>query len=242
MNGGRARIELEYDIGFDSSGKIQALEMCIYMLGGIVMGGSTVDVFSLSGMIDQVSAALHLFSFPRLHVPAMLFLHSVTGFACSSLVLFCGLVWSQGVKVSRCGLMWSLAVWFCPVTRSQARCAVQAYAIPAFKFQIKLCKTNRPPHSAVRAPGKFESPIIMEHIIEHVAARLNLEAAAVRELNFLRAPPAGMRHKPLCTHVDCPTRARALQLLQTSSCNQALHLVVQSKLAFTCRLCHSYIE
>lgn len=75
---------------------------------------------------------------------------------------------------------------------------MQAYAIPAFQFQIKLCKTNRPPHSAVRAPGKFESPIIMEHIIEHVAARLNLEPAAVRELNFQKAPPAGMRHKALC--------------------------------------------
>ena len=66
MNGGRARIELEYDIGFDSSGKIHALDMGIYMLGGIVMGGSTVDVFSLSGMIDQVSTTLHLQGFPCL--------------------------------------------------------------------------------------------------------------------------------------------------------------------------------
>lgn len=60
------------------------------------------------------------------------------------------------------------------------------------QFNIKLCKTNRPPHSAVRAPGKFESPIIMEHIIEHVAARLNLESATVRERNFLPTPPPGL--------------------------------------------------
>ena len=75
---------------------------------------------------------------------------------------------------------------------SQKTCqCLQAYAIPAYQFDIKLCKTNRPPHSAVRAPGKFESPLIMEHIIEHVAARLNLDPVAVRELNFLKAPPSG---------------------------------------------------
>ena len=68
---------------------------------------------------------------------------------------------------------------------------LQAYAISAYQFDIKLCKTNRPPHSAVRAPGKFESPLIMEHIIEHVAARLNLDPVKVRELNFLKAPPSG---------------------------------------------------
>ena len=31
----------------------------------------------------------------------------------------------------------------------------------------------------------------MEHIIEHVAARLNLDPVKVRELNFLKAPPSG---------------------------------------------------
>ncbi|KAL0029788.1 hypothetical protein WJX77_000034 [Trebouxia sp. C0004] len=119
MNGGRARIELEYDVGFDDSGNIHALDLRLFLLGGIIMGGSTVDVMSLAGMLDQ------------------------------------------------------------------------AYAIPAYQFDIKLCKTNRPPHSAVRAPGKFESPLIMEHIIEHVAARLNLDPVTVRELNFLKAPPTG---------------------------------------------------
>lgn len=56
MNGGRARIELEYDIGFDDSGKIHALDLRLFLLGGMVMGGSTVDVFSLSGMLDQVKS------------------------------------------------------------------------------------------------------------------------------------------------------------------------------------------
>lgn len=60
MNGGRARIDLEYDIGFDSTGKILALDLHVYMLGGIVMGGSTVDVLSLAGMIDQVGTCIGL--------------------------------------------------------------------------------------------------------------------------------------------------------------------------------------
>ncbi len=63
MNGGRARIDLEYDIGFDDNGKIHALDLRLFLLGGIVMGGSTVDVFSLAAMLDQVQlplqAALH---------------------------------------------------------------------------------------------------------------------------------------------------------------------------------------
>ena len=72
---------------------------------------------------------------------------------------------------------------------------MQAYAIPSFQFDIKLYRTNRPPHSAVRAPGKFQSPLIMEHIIEHVAARLDMDPVRVREINFMEAPEPGKCHK-----------------------------------------------
>ena len=58
MNGGRARIELEYDVGFDDSGKIHAVDLRLFLLGGIIMGGSTVDVMSLAAMLDQVSHPL----------------------------------------------------------------------------------------------------------------------------------------------------------------------------------------
>lgn len=68
---------------------------------------------------------------------------------------------------------------------------VQAYAIPSFQFDIKLYRSNRPPHSAVRAPGKFQAPLIMEHIIEHVAARLDMDPVTVRETNFIKAPAPG---------------------------------------------------
>ena len=40
-------------------------------------------------------------------------------------------------------------------------------------------------------PASLSPPLIMEHIIEHVAARLNLDPVTVRELNFLKAPPSG---------------------------------------------------
>lgn len=68
----------------------------------------------------------------------------------------------------------------------------------------------------MRAPGKFESPLIMEHIMEHVAARLNLDPVTVRELNFLKPPPSGGRftactkqhachhHDPWLLHIAVP--------------------------------------
>ena len=33
---------------------MQALDLRMFMLGGIIPGGSIVDVFSIGGMIDQV--------------------------------------------------------------------------------------------------------------------------------------------------------------------------------------------
>ncbi|CAL5222937.1 g5372 [Coccomyxa viridis] len=54
MNGGRAETDVEYDIGFDDTGRIHALEIQAYMLGGAYLGGSTVDMYQLKGNIDQV--------------------------------------------------------------------------------------------------------------------------------------------------------------------------------------------
>ena len=34
---------------------------------------------------------------------------------------------------------------------------------------------------------------MMEHIIEHVAARLDMDPVAVREINFLKAPAPGVQ-------------------------------------------------
>lgn len=32
----------------------------------------------------------------------------------------------------------------------------QAYDLPAFHFDLHLCRTNRPPHTAVRGPGEIQ--------------------------------------------------------------------------------------
>ena len=80
---------------------------------------------------------------------------------------------------------------------------LQAYAIPSFQFDIKLYRTNRPPHSAVRAPGKFQSPLIMEHVIEHVAARLDMDPVRVREMNFMKAPAPGGSHSFVHLTLHC---------------------------------------
>ena len=45
----------------------------------------------------------------------------------------------------------------------------------------------------MRAPGKFQAPLVIEHIIEHVAARLDMDPVAVREINFLKAPAPGLQ-------------------------------------------------
>ena len=72
---------------------------------------------------------------------------------------------------------------------SAAAClSAQAYDIPALHFDLHLCRTNRPPHTAVRGPGEIQATMLAEHLLEHVAARLGADPAAVRERNFLRVP------------------------------------------------------
>ena len=63
--------------------------------------------------------------------------------------------------------------------------ALQAYAFPKFHFDLHLCRSNRPPHTAVRGPGEIQATVLAEHLIEHVAARLRMDPMAVREHNFI---------------------------------------------------------
>ena len=65
------------------------------------------------------------------------------------------------------------------------RPALQAYAFPKFHFDLHLCRSNRPPHTAVRGPGEIQATVLAEHLIEHVAARLRLDPMLVRERNFI---------------------------------------------------------
>ena len=65
-------------------------------------------------------------------------------------------------------------------------CCAQAYAFPKFHFDLHLCKSNRPPHTAVRGPGEIQATMLAEHLIEHVAARLQMDPMLVRERNFIK--------------------------------------------------------
>ncbi|XVF47065.1 hypothetical protein PTKIN_Ptkin03bG0079100 [Pterospermum kingtungense] len=51
-------------------------------------------------------------------------------------------------------------------------------------FDIKVCKTNRPSRSAMRAPGEVQASFIAEAVIENVASTLALEVDSVRSINL----------------------------------------------------------
>eukprot|EP00200_Dunaliella_tertiolecta_P008210 CAMPEP_0202368174 /NCGR_PEP_ID=MMETSP1127-20130417/342_1 /ASSEMBLY_ACC=CAM_ASM_000462 /TAXON_ID=3047 /ORGANISM="Dunaliella tertiolecta, Strain CCMP1320" /LENGTH=1499 /DNA_ID=CAMNT_0048963543 /DNA_START=12 /DNA_END=4511 /DNA_ORIENTATION=+ len=82
--------------------------------------------------------------------------------------------------------------------------ADNVYAIPAFRAQYQHARCNLPPRTTVRAPGDFPGLLIIENIVEHVAAALQLSPEDVRARNFrLPAPgtklpgcPAGLANVP----------------------------------------------
>ena len=60
MNGGRAEVEAEYDIGFDNTGRIHALEIQVLVLGFLQGACSCFFVKSpLSTAFRPASAAVH---------------------------------------------------------------------------------------------------------------------------------------------------------------------------------------
>ncbi|XP_022731916.1 abscisic-aldehyde oxidase-like isoform X4 [Durio zibethinus] len=62
--------------------------------------------------------------------------------------------------------------------------SLKKYNWGALAFDIKVCKTNRPSRSAMRAPGEVQASFISEAIIEHVASALALEVDSVRSINL----------------------------------------------------------
>ncbi|EFJ41839.1 hypothetical protein VOLCADRAFT_98105 [Volvox carteri f. nagariensis] len=63
------------------------------------------------------------------------------------------------------------------------------YDIPAFRLEVALARCNLPPRTAVRGPGEINATMVIEQIMEHVAAELKVDPEALREANFLKAPP-----------------------------------------------------
>ncbi|XP_021892683.1 indole-3-acetaldehyde oxidase-like, partial [Carica papaya] len=62
--------------------------------------------------------------------------------------------------------------------------ALKKYDWGALSFDIKLCKTNLPSKSAMRAPGDVQGSFIAEAVIENVASILSMEVDTVRHINL----------------------------------------------------------
>ncbi|EEF46513.1 aldehyde oxidase, putative [Ricinus communis] len=62
--------------------------------------------------------------------------------------------------------------------------SLKKYDWGALSFDIKVCKTNLPSRSAMRAPGEVQGSYIAEAVIEHVASSLSVDADSVRAINL----------------------------------------------------------
>ncbi|KAK9175347.1 hypothetical protein WN944_027353 [Citrus x changshan-huyou] len=61
---------------------------------------------------------------------------------------------------------------------------LKKYDWGALHFDIKVCRTNLPSRSAMRAPGEVQASFIAEAVIEHVASTLSMEVDFVRSINL----------------------------------------------------------
>ncbi|CAH8341865.1 unnamed protein product [Eruca vesicaria subsp. sativa] len=61
---------------------------------------------------------------------------------------------------------------------------LRKYDWGALSFDVKVCKTNLPSRTAMRAPGEVQGSYIAESIIENVASFLHMEADEVRKINL----------------------------------------------------------
>lgn len=71
-----------------------------------------------------------------------------------------------------------------PIMPRNIVCALKKYDWGALSFDIKVCKTNTPSRSAMRAPGEVQGSFIAEAVIEHVASTLSMEVDSVRNVNL----------------------------------------------------------
>lgn len=71
-----------------------------------------------------------------------------------------------------------------PIMPHNVMGSLKKYDWGALSFDIKVCKTNLPSRSAMRAPGEVQGSFIAEAIIEHVASSLSMDADTVRTINL----------------------------------------------------------
>ncbi|KAJ4724641.1 putative Aldehyde oxidase [Melia azedarach] len=71
-----------------------------------------------------------------------------------------------------------------PIMPHNILSALKKYDWGALDSDVKVCKTNLPSRTAVRAPGEVQGSFIAEAIIEHVASTLSMEVDSVRSINL----------------------------------------------------------
>jgi carbon-monoxide dehydrogenase large subunit/6-hydroxypseudooxynicotine dehydrogenase subunit gamma len=59
------------------------------------------------------------------------------------------------------------------------------YRVPTFRTVARFRLTNKTPAATYRAPGRFEGTFVRERLIDAIAAKLGLDAVAVRRRNFI---------------------------------------------------------
>ena len=67
----------------------------------------------------------------------------------------------------------------------------QNFSIPASRLSARLARTNLPPRTIMRAPGTLQATLLIEHVMDAVAAATGRDPVDVRELNLLRASEGG---------------------------------------------------
>ncbi|PNW76553.1 hypothetical protein CHLRE_11g467688v5 [Chlamydomonas reinhardtii] len=86
------------------------------------------------------------------------------------------------------------------------------YDIPHMRCEVAMVRTNLPPRTAVRGPGEVNGTMIIEQVMEHVAAELGVNPEAFRAATFLQLPPstaAATTAKTVTTATDNGTAAAA---------------------------------
>ncbi|XP_010521613.1 PREDICTED: abscisic-aldehyde oxidase-like isoform X1 [Tarenaya hassleriana] len=94
---------------------------------------------------------------------------------------------------------------------------VKKYNWGALSFDIKVCKTNRPSRSAMRAPGEVQGAYIAEAIIENVASSLQMDADSVRKINLHTYDSLGLFYSHTAGNADEYTLPSIWNKLEISS-------------------------
>ncbi|XVF05029.1 hypothetical protein REPUB_Repub05bG0136100 [Reevesia pubescens] len=95
--------------------------------------------------------------------------------------------------------------------------SLRRYDWGALNFDIKVCKTNLPSRSAMRAPGEVQASFIAEAIIEHVASTLSIDVDSVRNINLHTYNSLGFFYKSIAGEPSEYTLPAIWDKLATSS-------------------------